>query len=75
MKQLSLVKLNLDVAELLPKEKLKTIFGGYGSGECVAQCTSTCTVSCSGGNCHASDGPNGFCSHGGVRINCSEHCQ
>ena len=36
MKQLSLVKLNLDVAELLPKEKLKTIFGGYGSGECVA---------------------------------------
>ena len=32
MKKLSLKKLNLNVSDLLKKEQLKSVFGGYGGG-------------------------------------------
>lgn len=34
MKKLSLKNLNLGVNDLLQKQQLKSIFGGYGSGSC-----------------------------------------
>ncbi|MFS4457135.1 hypothetical protein [Maribacter sp. 2304DJ31-5] len=44
MKKLSLKKLNLNTGDLLQKEQLKTVFGGFG-GYCggeLSACSSTC---------------------------------
>lgn len=57
MKKLSLKKLNLAADDLLQKEQLKTIFGGYGGlGTCVASCCGgRYAVMCSGSDCEAID--------------------
>lgn len=45
MKKLSLNKLKLDADDLLQREQLKTVFGGYGGfnggGDCNSNCSNT----------------------------------
>ncbi|NKI27659.1 hypothetical protein HCG49_13905 [Arenibacter sp. 6A1] len=40
MKKLNLKKLNLKTNDLLLREQLKTIVGGYGNGSCHPECSS-----------------------------------
>ncbi len=58
MKKLSLKKLNLSTGDLLQREQLRTVFGGYGQckeGTIPCSCSNG-TVGCSGtGSC------SGFC--------------
>lgn len=62
MKKLSLKKLKLEVGDLLQRNQLKTVLGGYGGGtvgSCVAKCSDDpecpTNVMCSGANCEATD--------------------
>lgn len=58
MKKLSLKNLKLDGNELLQREQLKTVFGGYNgdAGSCSASCGDKPKVTCEGSSCTAEDG-------------------
>lgn len=63
MKKLSLKRLNLSVDNLLKKEQLKTVFGGYsGSADCDGSCRfySDCGPGCACCDDGLS-GPDGVC--------------
>ncbi|OQD42717.1 hypothetical protein BUL40_09355 [Croceivirga radicis] len=60
MKKLSLKKLNLGADELLQKEQLKTVFGGYGSG-CFDDCKSDSDCSGECPKCYITQGGDGGC--------------
>ncbi|UOY04904.1 hypothetical protein L0P88_13180 [Muricauda sp. SCSIO 64092] len=48
MKKLSLKRLDLNANDLLQREQLKTVFGGYGGGACEISCSSglDCSTEC-----------------------------
>jgi len=63
MRKLSLTKLNLRSNNLLQKEQLKTVLGGYeDEGSCTADCPNGgpngtgWSVTCHGSGCSAEDG-------------------
>tara|TARA_R110002049_G_scaffold65035_1_gene170954 strand:+ start:85181 stop:85417 length:237 start_codon:yes stop_codon:yes gene_type:complete len=61
MKKLSLKNLNLEASDMLQRNQLKSVFGGYGEpvGSCTAKCSDDpecpTNVLCSGSNCTATD--------------------
>lgn len=62
MRKLSIGELNLKSNDLLRREQLKTVFGGYEGGSCTANCPNGgpngtgWTVTCQGSGCSAEDG-------------------
>lgn len=79
MKKLSLKKLNLAEEELLQREQLKTVFGGYGTWE-DGKCTMEMSCTLMNGNkkkitCSSDEGD---CSTGSNSISCDNktyYCQ
>lgn len=61
MRKLSLKNLKLEVNDMLQRNQLKTVFGGYGgygASSCSADCTKNgvkSTVTCTGTNCSSTD--------------------
>ena len=58
---------------MLQRNQMKRVFGGYedyDTADCSADCTEGRTVSCSGSNCNAVNGSDGYCSAGGTTKYC-----
>ncbi|WP_026808949.1 hypothetical protein [Arenibacter latericius] len=57
MKKLSLKNLKLNSNDLLQREQLRSVFGGYGGGSCTLHCvdgTELSVTSCKGGDARES---------------------
>ncbi|WP_136468922.1 hypothetical protein [Flagellimonas onchidii] len=62
MKKLSLKKLNLSKDDLVQKEQLKTVFGGYGGyGGCFDDCKSDSDCGGDCPKCYFTSGNDGGC--------------
>lgn len=71
MRKMSLNKLLFDSKDLLQREQLKTVFGGYNAASCTADCGGGKKVTCTGsGTCVQVDGTSGYCSINGTVTYC-----
>tara|TARA_R110002049_G_scaffold65035_1_gene170955 strand:+ start:85440 stop:85658 length:219 start_codon:yes stop_codon:yes gene_type:complete len=55
MKKLSLKNLKLEANDMLQRNHLKSVIGGYEVSSCSATCDEETIVTCSGTNCSATD--------------------